>query len=79
MDENNNPQDEQNQGLDLVTDGSDAGKAPLKRKVAIGAAVALVVGGARSRRRMGDRRLHTHTRVLQGRGRHWCQQEAGLG
>lgn len=45
MDENNNPQDEQNQGLDLVTDGSDAGKAPLKRKVAIGAAVALVVAG----------------------------------
>lgn len=45
MDENNNPQDEQNQGLDLVTDGSDAGKAPLKRKVTIGAAVALVVAG----------------------------------
>lgn len=45
MDENNNPQDEQNQGLDLVTDGSDAGKAPLKRKVAIGAAIALVVAG----------------------------------
>lgn len=45
MDENNNPQDEQNQGLDLVTDGSDAGKAPLKRKVAIGATVALVVAG----------------------------------
>lgn len=45
MDENNNPQDEQNQELDLVPDGSDGGKAPLKRKVAIGAAVALVVAG----------------------------------
>jgi len=45
MDENNNPQDEQNQGLDLVPDGNDGGKSPLKRKVAIGAAVALVVAG----------------------------------
>lgn len=45
MDENNNPQDEKNQELDLVPDGSDGGKAPLKRKVAIGAAVALVVAG----------------------------------
>lgn len=46
MDENNSkPQDELNQELDLVPDGSDGGKAPLKRKVAIGAAVALVVAG----------------------------------
>lgn len=46
MDENNNKlQDELDQELDLVTDGSDAGKAPLKRKVVIGAAVALVVAG----------------------------------
>ncbi len=46
MDENNSkPQDELNQDLDLVPDGSDNGKAPLKRKVAIGAAVALVVAG----------------------------------
>lgn len=46
MDENNSkPQDELNQDLDLVPDGSDNGKAPLKRKVAIGAAVALAVAG----------------------------------
>lgn len=46
MDENNNkPLDEQNQKLDLVPDGNDGGKAPLKRKVVIGAAVALVVAG----------------------------------
>ena len=46
MDENNSkPQDEQNQELDLVPDGNDGGKSPLKRKVAIGAAVALVVAG----------------------------------
>lgn len=46
MDENNSkPQDEQNQELDLVPDGNDGGKAPFKRKVAIGAAVALVVAG----------------------------------
>ena len=46
MDENKNkPQDEQNQELDLVPDGNDGGKSPLKRKVAIGAAVALVVAG----------------------------------
>lgn len=46
MDENNSkPQDEQNQELDLVPDGNDGGKSPLKRKVAIGAAVALAVAG----------------------------------
>lgn len=46
MDENNSkPQDEQNQELDLVPDGNDGGKAPLKRKVVVGAAVALVVAG----------------------------------
>lgn len=46
MDENNSkPQDELNQNLDLVPDGSDNGKASLKRKVAIGAAVALAVAG----------------------------------
>lgn len=46
MDENNNkPLDEQNQKLDLVPNGNDGGKAPLKRKVVIGAAVALVVAG----------------------------------
>ena len=46
MDENNSkPQDELNQDLDLVPDGSDNGKAPLKRKVVIGAVVALVVAG----------------------------------
>ena len=46
MDENNSkPQDEQNQELDLVPDGDGGGKSPLKRKVAIGAAVALVVAG----------------------------------
>lgn len=46
MDENSNKlQDEQDQELDLVPGGSDGGKAPLKRKVAIGAAVALVVAG----------------------------------
>lgn len=46
MDENNSkPQDELNQGLDLVPDGSDGGTMPLKRKVAVGAAVALVVAG----------------------------------
>lgn len=46
MDENNSkPQDEQNQELDHVPDGGDGGTMPLKRKVAIGAAVALVVAG----------------------------------
>lgn len=46
MDENNSkPQDEQNQELDLVPDGNDGGKAPFKRKVVVGAAVALVVAG----------------------------------
>lgn len=46
MDENNSkPQDEQNQELDLVPDGSGDGTMPLKRKVAVGAAVALVVAG----------------------------------
>lgn len=46
MDENNSkPEDELNQDLDLVPDGGDGGTMPLKRKVAIGAAVALVVAG----------------------------------
>lgn len=46
MDENNNKlQDELDQELDLVPDGGDGGTTPLKRKVAIGAAVALVVAG----------------------------------
>lgn len=46
MDENDNkPQDELDQDLDLVPDGGDGGTMPLKRKVAIGAAVALVVAG----------------------------------
>lgn len=46
MDENDNkPQDELGQELDLVPDGSGDGTMPLKRKVAIGAAVALVVAG----------------------------------
>lgn len=46
MDENNSKsQDELNQVLNLVTDGGDGGTMPLKRKVAIGAAVALVVAG----------------------------------
>lgn len=44
MDENNlNAQD--GQGPNLVPDGGDGNKSPLKRKVAIGAAVALVVAG----------------------------------
>lgn len=44
MDENNlNTQD--GQGSNLVPDGGDDNKLPLKRKVAIGAAVALVVAG----------------------------------
>lgn len=46
MDENNNKlQDELDQELDLVPDGSGDGTMPLKRKVVIGAAVALVVAG----------------------------------
>ena len=46
MDENDNkPQDELDQELNLVPDGDDGGTMPLKRKVAIGAAVALVVAG----------------------------------
>lgn len=46
MDENNlNNQDDQGQGLNLIPDGGDSGKMPLKRKVAIGATVALVVAG----------------------------------
>lgn len=44
MDENSlNAQD--GQGPNYVPDGDDGGKTPLKRKVAIGAAVALVVAG----------------------------------
>lgn len=46
MDENNlNNQDGQGQGLNLVPDGGGSGRMPLKRKVAIGATVALVVAG----------------------------------
>lgn len=46
MDENNSKsQDELDQELDLVPDGSGDGTMPLKRKIAIGAAVALVVAG----------------------------------
>lgn len=46
MDENDNkPQDELDQKLNLVPDGDGGGTMPLKRKVAIGAAVALVVAG----------------------------------
>lgn len=46
MDENNlNTQDGQDQGLNLVPEGGDCDKLPLKRKVAIGATVALVVAG----------------------------------
>lgn len=46
MDEKNSkPEEELNQDLDLVPDGGDGGTMPLKRKVAIGAAVALVVAG----------------------------------
>lgn len=46
MDEKNNkPQHELDQELNLVPDGGDGGTMPLKRKVAIGAAVALVVAG----------------------------------
>ena len=46
MDENSSKsQDELDQELDLVPDGGDGGTMPLKRKVAIGAAVALVVAG----------------------------------
>lgn len=46
MDENNvETQEELNRDTDLTPNGSDGGKAPLKRRVAIGAAVALVVAG----------------------------------
>lgn len=46
MDENNvETQEELNQDTGLTPNGSDGGKAPLKRRVAIGAAVALVVAG----------------------------------
>lgn len=46
MDENNfNNQDGQDQGPSLVPDGGGSSKMPLKRKVAIGATVALVVAG----------------------------------
>lgn len=46
MDENDNkPQDELDQELNLVPDGDGGGTMPLKRKVAVGAAVALVVAG----------------------------------
>ena len=46
MDENSSKsQDELDQELDLVPDGGDGGTMPLKRKVAICAAVALVVAG----------------------------------
>ncbi len=46
MDDNNlNAQDGQGRDPNLVPDGGGSGKMPLKRKVAIGAAVALVVAG----------------------------------
>lgn len=46
MDENNfNNQDDQGQDLNLIPDAGGSGKMPLKRKVAIGATVALVVAG----------------------------------
>lgn len=46
MDENNlNNQDDRSQDQNLVPDGGGSGKMPLKRKVAIGATVALVVAG----------------------------------
>lgn len=46
MDENNlNTQHGQDQDPNLVPDGGGSGKIPLKRKVAIGATVALVVAG----------------------------------
>lgn len=46
MDENNlNAQDGQDQDPNLVPDGDDGARKSLKRKVAIGAAVALVVAG----------------------------------
>lgn len=46
MDENNvETQEELNRDTDLTPNGSDGGKASLKRRVAIGAAVALVVAG----------------------------------
>lgn len=46
MDENNlNAQDGQGQDPNLVPEGGDGNKLPLKRKVAIGATVALVVTG----------------------------------
>lgn len=46
MDENNlSNQDDQGQDQDLVPDGGNGNKMPLKRKVAIGATVALVVAG----------------------------------
>lgn len=46
MDENKSKsQDELDQELDLVPNGSGNGTMPLKRKIAIGAAVALVVAG----------------------------------
>lgn len=46
MDENNfNNQDGQGQDPNLVPEGGGSGKMPLKRKVAIGATVALVVAG----------------------------------
>lgn len=46
MDENNlNDRDGQGRDLNLVPDGGGSGKMPLKRKVAIGATVALVVAG----------------------------------
>lgn len=46
MDENNlNNQDGHGQDPNLVPDGDDGNKLPLKRKVAIGATVALVVAG----------------------------------
>lgn len=46
MDENKcKSQDELDQELDLVPDGSGDGTMPLKRKISIGAAVALVVAG----------------------------------
>lgn len=46
MDENNlNDQDGQDQDLNLVPDGGGSSKMPLKRKVAIGATVVLVVAG----------------------------------
>lgn len=79
MDENNvETQEELNRDTDLTPNGSDGGKAPLKRRVAIGAAVALVVAGLGLGGAWATGAFAPKSETAQGRGKFGCPQEAGF-